>query len=237
MQKGGGGSRSGVEAYVNKLLLALVFRSAGLVLEDDVVVPPALHVEVLLIEQWVSEGDASFALVLFGLGLFCFLRTVSLRDLPIRVDMFVSRRTSRFFFSSRSLRTRSSSRCSSASESSSLSSSESSSLSASASLLSSASIARDSANILLLFASASSLLSPAADGNDLFTPPGTLASSSSSSSLGASTPPSTLALEKWADSAARSSAARSRSGASSASPPWPAWRNLSWVWAGRRRWW
>ena len=40
--------------YVYKLLLALVLRTARLVLEDHVVVPATLHGEVLLVQQGVA---------------------------------------------------------------------------------------------------------------------------------------------------------------------------------------
>ena len=47
------------------LLLALVFCTTSLVLEDYVIVPATLHVEILLVEERVSKSNVSFSSVLF----------------------------------------------------------------------------------------------------------------------------------------------------------------------------
>lgn len=65
----------GNKTHVYKLLLlALVLGAACLVLEDDVVVPSALHVEILLVEEWVSEGNVSFSGFLLFFQSLGFLR-------------------------------------------------------------------------------------------------------------------------------------------------------------------
>lgn len=69
-------TEKGNKTHVYKLLLlALVLGAAGLVLEDDVVVPPALHVEVLLVEERVSQGNVSFSGFLLFLEPLGFLPT------------------------------------------------------------------------------------------------------------------------------------------------------------------
>ena len=54
--------------YVDKLLLALVLGPARLVLEDHIVVPPPLHIEILLVQQGVSQRNISLPLLLLGGG-------------------------------------------------------------------------------------------------------------------------------------------------------------------------
>lgn len=55
--------------HVNKLLLLpLILCSSSLVLEDDVVVPPALDVEVRLVQERVPQGDVPLPLFFFGRG-------------------------------------------------------------------------------------------------------------------------------------------------------------------------
>lgn len=132
-------------------------------------------------------------------------------------------------FSARSRLIFSSSRCSSASSSSS--SSLSSSLSSSSSSSTeSASISRDSSNMRRRFASGSSSSPPPPLSDCDVNSRGRFAAllvievvSVASPVAAGSAPP--FCFAKWAASAARSSARRSR--ASSASPPWPGFRNLS----------
>jgi hypothetical protein len=52
------------------LLLVAVLGAAGLVLEDDVVVPAALHLEVARVEQWIASRNINFALLRFFFGVF-----------------------------------------------------------------------------------------------------------------------------------------------------------------------
>jgi hypothetical protein len=62
------------KTYVYKLLLlALILCAARLVLEDHVVVPAALHVEVLLVEKRVSKGNVSFSGFFLFFEPLCFL--------------------------------------------------------------------------------------------------------------------------------------------------------------------
>jgi hypothetical protein len=62
------------KTYVYKLLLlALILCTARLVLEDHVVVPAALHVEVLLVEKRVSESNVSFSGFFLFFESLCFL--------------------------------------------------------------------------------------------------------------------------------------------------------------------
>lgn len=62
------------KTYVYKfLLLALIFCAARLVLKDHVVVPAALHVEVLLVEKRVSKSNISFSGFFLFFESLCFL--------------------------------------------------------------------------------------------------------------------------------------------------------------------
>ncbi len=146
-------------AHVDELfLLVLVLGASCLVLEDDVVVPPALDVEVGLVEQRVAQRNVPLPGVLLGRRLFAFLRPVS----PETVDWGASRPaaslTSLSRFSARSRLIFSSSLCSSAvSSSSSLSSSLLPASSSSSE--SSASMSLVSSKMRRRFASGSSSLS------------------------------------------------------------------------------
>ena len=73
------GGGCGRNTHVDKLLLlALILRAAGLVLEHDVVVPAALHGKVLLVEEGGAVGNVPLAGLFFLLGALCFLfRSVS----------------------------------------------------------------------------------------------------------------------------------------------------------------
>jgi hypothetical protein len=44
-----------------------------LVLEDHIVVPAALHVEILLVQERISESNVSFSSILFFFESFCLL--------------------------------------------------------------------------------------------------------------------------------------------------------------------
>ena len=62
--------------HVDEFLLLLVLRAPSLVLEHHIVVPSPLAAtcEILLVEQWVPEGDVPFPLVFFCLCALCFLQ-------------------------------------------------------------------------------------------------------------------------------------------------------------------
>lgn len=59
--------------HIDKLLLALVLCTSCLVLENHVVVPAALHREVLLVEKRISQGNVSFPRLLLYFGSFFLL--------------------------------------------------------------------------------------------------------------------------------------------------------------------
>ena len=44
---------------VHKFLLRPLFGASGLVFEDDIIVPPTLHLKGLWVEEWVAECDPS----------------------------------------------------------------------------------------------------------------------------------------------------------------------------------
>lgn len=66
--------RSVVCTHIDKLLLlALVVSAAGLVLEDNVVVPAPLNSEIGLVQQRVSSSNVPLALLGLGRFFFAFL--------------------------------------------------------------------------------------------------------------------------------------------------------------------
>ena len=60
-------------AYIDEFFLAFLLCTSGLILEDDVVIPPPLDVESLRIEQRVAECNVDFPFALFFRSLLCFL--------------------------------------------------------------------------------------------------------------------------------------------------------------------
>ncbi|CAF3523344.1 unnamed protein product [Fusarium graminearum] len=65
------------QTYVYELLLlALLLCATSLVLEDHIIVPTALHVEILLVEERISKRNVSFSGILFFFESLCLLRCV-----------------------------------------------------------------------------------------------------------------------------------------------------------------
>jgi len=69
-------SGKGRKANIDKLISALILRPSGLILEDDVVIPPAFHAEVLWVEKWIAPGNVIFALFLRLCSAFLLLETL-----------------------------------------------------------------------------------------------------------------------------------------------------------------
>ncbi|CAF3442993.1 unnamed protein product [Fusarium graminearum] len=66
------------QTYVYELLLlALLLCATSLVLEDHIIVPTALHVEILLVEERISKRNVSFSGILFFFESLCLLRCVN----------------------------------------------------------------------------------------------------------------------------------------------------------------
>jgi hypothetical protein len=67
----------GTKKVVYKLLLlALFLCAASLVLENHIIVPAALHVEILLVKERVSKGNVSFSSIFFFFESLCLLHCV-----------------------------------------------------------------------------------------------------------------------------------------------------------------
>ncbi len=63
--------------YIDKLLLALILRPAGLVLKNHIIIPTPLHCEILLIEQRVTECNITLTSNLLFLGALGLLQKKS----------------------------------------------------------------------------------------------------------------------------------------------------------------
>lgn len=60
-------------AYVDELLATLLVCPPSLVLENDIIVPSSLQVEVLRVEEGVASGNVDFSLFFLLCRLFAFL--------------------------------------------------------------------------------------------------------------------------------------------------------------------
>ena len=59
--------------YIDKLLLALLLRASSLIFEDYIIVPPAIDIECLRIEQRVAVSNFLLTTLLFFRSLLGFL--------------------------------------------------------------------------------------------------------------------------------------------------------------------
>jgi hypothetical protein len=68
---------NGRDTHIDKVIRSFVLRPSGLVLEDDIIVPPALHAKVVRVEEGIAPGNVQFALLFRLRGAFFLLQTLA----------------------------------------------------------------------------------------------------------------------------------------------------------------